>query len=202
MSLVVREKNSFEIIPEDTYLAVCVAVYDIGEQYSETYKNYSPQCVLMWELKNVPVIGEDGEPILNKETGEPETQSRLISKTCTMSLSKKAKLRDLLVSWRGREFTEEELAGFNLTNILGVGCNLQVIHKKSGTNTYANVGTVTKMLNGMQLPPPENEPMYFDLDEDGWQMKMEKLPEWIQDRVKESKTCKEKMGYADEDAPF
>jgi hypothetical protein len=43
----------------------------------------------------------------------------IIAKQFTLSLNEKANLRADLASWRGRDFTPEEIRGFDLKNILG-----------------------------------------------------------------------------------
>ena len=110
-------------------------------------------------------------------------------------------MRRDLEAWRGRAFTEDELAGFDLKNILGKPCMIQVVHKKNGERTYANIKAIMKLHASVPAPEIANEPIYFDMDEEGWEMKLERLPEWVQNKVKESLTYKEKMGLVEE-KPF
>ena len=192
MSLIVKENENvgFEIIPEGTFIATCVGLYDIGAQYSERYDKSTEKIVIAWEL-----------PEVTYENGAGEVLPRIISNTYTSSLGEKANLRRDLEAWRGRAFTKEELAGFDLRNILGKPCMVQVVHSKNGEKTYANIKAIMKMHASMPVPEIASELLCFDLDDEGWEMQMEKLPEWIQNKVKESMTYKEKMGLVEE-KPF
>ena len=57
-----------------------------------------------------------------------EMVPRTISPRYTASLNVKSVLRRDLSAWRGRDFTQAELEEFNLRNIVGAPCLLQVIH--------------------------------------------------------------------------
>lgn len=57
---------------------------------------------------------------------ESGTYSPIWGAQFTNSLGKKANLRGLLEGWRGRPFTEEELAGFDLSVLLGLSCRLVI----------------------------------------------------------------------------
>jgi hypothetical protein len=72
--------------------------------------------------------------------GKPFT----VSKFYTASLGEKANLRADLKNWRGRDFTDEELAGFEAKNILGKPCMLSVVETESEGKTYSNIANNTK----------------------------------------------------------
>jgi len=55
------------------------------------------------------------------------------------SITPRAKLCEFLECWRGRKFTPEERAGFNLTKLKGVACLLKIEHNWRGEICYANV---------------------------------------------------------------
>ena len=61
-----------------------------------------------------------------------ETKDGLIAKEYTVSLNEKANLRKDLESWRGKEIQPTELEGFDMTNLLGVQCTLQIMHNDNG----------------------------------------------------------------------
>ena len=65
-----------------------------------------------------------------------------ISKRYTLSTHTKSTLRKDLESWRGRAFTPEEEEAFDVANVCGAYCLLNVTHNQGGDgNTYANVGS-------------------------------------------------------------
>ena len=185
MSLIINEGASTNIplLPEDVYPAVCNMLIDLGEQYSEKFDKLSRKVLIGWELP--------GEVLENGET-------RRLSNTYTASLNSKGNLRKDLISWRGRDFTVEELKKFNLRNIVGAPCMLSVIHREGQNGKYAAIGGIMKLPKGMPTPTLSNGFTILDLDEEGVEEKMEALPEWIQSRIKESETWKHRQEAADE----
>ena len=183
MSLTVKEtaESTFEPIPEGTYTAICSTLVDLGVVYNKAFDNRSRKVMLGW------VIPE--ETYTNKEGF---TVPRMIYATYTASIGKKAKLRSLLASWRGRDFTADELAAFNLRNIVGAPCLMNIIHTdgKDG-KTYANIAGVMRLPKGMTAPQLATDPIVFDLDEDPLE-NLDLLPEWIANKVKESETYMDK----------
>ena len=188
MSLIASDKGTgthFEIIPEDTYTAICCEVIDLGLQENKTYDKVQPKVLIGWELPELQVeINGDMKP-------------RIFTKQYTNSLNDKATLRKDLVAWRGKQFTEEELKGFDVSKLLGVPCLLQIVHSKSGDRTYANLGGITKLPKGMPQPTPQTDKIRFDIDESPLSM-IEELPSWIQDIIKESIEYKKRTGSFEE----
>ena len=138
-----------------------------------------------WELPNDLI--KEGE-----NAGKPFG----VSAFYTVSLSEKANLRHDLEAWRGRDFTGEELASFNLKNILGVPAYINVIHKKNqaGTKTNAKVGSIMPLPAEMTCPPAVNEPIFFDWDEGFNREVFDKIPEGIQGIIKKSYEYREAVG--------
>jgi hypothetical protein len=67
-----------------------------------------------------------------------------ISKFYTLSLHEKSNLGTDLASWRGRPFTETEKRGFDITNLLGVSCYLNVMEGKNGRPRVATIMPLPK----------------------------------------------------------
>ena len=173
-----------------SYLARCVQLIDLGEQMNELAGKLQRQVMLMFEIPSERIIvnGED--------------KPRMISATYTASLSDKAKLRGVLESWRGKQFTEDELACFDLRKILNVECLLSVIEKTSKTgNKYSSIGSISRCMKGVAVPPAETPIFAFDLDEDDCLAKLATLPDWVQERVKQGETYKEMMNPSPDDLP-
>lgn len=182
MSLKIRKKSGTSLAPMDagTYPAVCVGVVDLGEQYSETFKKYSDKLLIIWEIPS-QIIQIDGED-----------KPRWISKDFTASLHEKSSLCQTLVSWRGRAFTEKELAvdengfmQFSVLDMLGTGCFLQVIVEEKDSGSYNRITSVIALPAGMEAPVTNTPLIAFDMDawDDGV---FNALPGWIQDRIKKS----------------
>lgn len=166
--------------PEGTHIARCYQVIDLGHQKIvwQGAEKWQPKIMLTWELCNE--LMTEGE-----NAGKPFA----ISNRYTLSLSDKSILAPMLESWRGKSFSVEERDGFDIKNVLGHYCMLNVVHNKDGDKTYANVNGVLALPKGMAKPAPANQNLYFNLDEDAVTI----LPEWIQKIVAKSQ---EKSGAA------
>ena len=71
-------------------------------------------------------------------------------------------------------------------------CLLNVVHREYNGKTYANIYGVTKMMKGVPAPQGTLPHVTFDLDTDPLE-KIADLPEWIQKKIKESVTYKERI---------
>lgn len=173
MSLTAKQGPPIEQIEEGNHHGVCVAVIDLGTQYNERYNKEQPKLMITWELPDFPILTEQGQP--DREKG-----FRLISKEYTSSLGEKANLYADLVSWRGRAFTQDELEGFNVKNVLGANCLVNIIKNDKG---YAQVAAVAKLPKGME-PQKGTYQLIYDMDES---MQIpEGVPDWIAQKIKKS----------------
>lgn len=182
MSLKIKKKSGPSMPPMDagTYPAVCVGIIDLGKQYNETYKKYNDKMLIIWEIPS-QTIQIDGEE-----------KPRWISKDFSSSLHEKSGLYQMLVSWRGKAFTETELKEdengfmqFSILDMLGTGCFLQVIVEEKESGSYNRVTSAIALPAGMDVPVTETPLIAFDID--AWDDEIfNSLPEWIQERIKKS----------------
>jgi hypothetical protein len=216
MSLTASDSGggSFTPVPPGMHLARCYRIIDLGTQDSEYKGVMKQQRKVMLQFE---VHGEDdsGAPLVTPK-GEPMS----ISKNYTLSLGEKATLRADLQAWRGREFTAEELRGFELEKVLGAWAML-AIAKSVGQNgkeytNIMNINPVPKVLRDT-LPLGYNKLHMFstahpDMDlfetfSNSLKAKIEKSPEW-QDRgaSTKAKAKEQKAGSGfddmDDDIPF
>jgi hypothetical protein len=123
-----NNKNS-DPVPAGVHHAVCYAVIDLGTQDPGNPQfRASRKVMILWELPHETIDTQDGP------------KPRIISSEYTASIGKKATLRSVLESWRGKPFTADELNGFDLKNILGANCQLNIVHKQGKADpskTYA-----------------------------------------------------------------
>jgi hypothetical protein len=213
MALVATDTGGgdFKRVPPGAHIARCFSVIDCGTQETNgQYGHTSARKIrLAWEI-----FGEDenNEPLVREWEGIilPLT----INKTYTLSLGEKASLRKDLAAWRGRDFNEEELKGFDLTSILGVYCMLNVTQSDSGGKTYSNVAGISPLHKSMTKPEPVHDFQTFDLDNpdmavfntfhEKLQEYIQKSPEWIKfsNIANGSKQTNVGAGFDDEGAPF
>lgn len=145
--------GDFEQPPIGTHVARCVHVIDIGTQRGEYQGKATSrrQCIIGWEL-----------PTELQSEGDFAGQPFRVSRFYTASLGKKASLRADLQNWRGRDFTDEELGGFDSKNIVGKPCMLSLILSDKGK---AKVSGVMAMPKGMEMPGQVLPSIYFSLDQ-------------------------------------
>lgn len=185
MSLTVSESGAREIpiLAEGSYVAICNMLVDLGLQYNERYGNSSRKVLIGWELPE-ELIEINGEMV-----------PRTISQRYTASLNEKSVLRRDLSAWRGRDFTQAELEEFNLRNIVGAPCLLQVIHREYNGKKYANMASIMTLPKGMARPALFADPVVYDIDEND-PADVEKLHEWIRDIIVKSESYQQRISPA------
>lgn len=174
MSLTAKDSGEkYPMIAEGIHAAVCTKVVDLGSQYNTTFNKTYPKVRIFWEIpgQTIEVNGE--------------TVPRSVFKDFTNSLSEKGNLRPMLQAWRGKAFTPEELQGFDLRKLLGVGCQLQIIHKAGERGQYANVETVMALPNGTTAPKA-SETAFFDMDDPTTHTVFNALPLFVQKMIAKS----------------
>lgn len=187
MSFYVEDTGgNFERCPSGMHLARCYRIVDLGTQKSEYMGQvkYLHKVMLGWEIHGTD---DDGQPLLMKDK-----RPFAIFKNYTLSWSEKANLRLDLQSWRGRPFSQEEMRKFDLKNVLGAWCMLNVIERAGQDGkTYTNINGVTPVpsvikQNGM--PEGVNKTELFNMTDPDMEMfatfsdnlknKIKASPEW------------------------
>lgn len=145
--------GTFEQAPEGAHAARCIGLIDIGTHHGEYegVPNKRRQVIVRWELADELMT-----------TGEFAGKPFTVSEFYTLSLGEKAKLRQVLTSWRGRPFTDDELKGFDVKTVLGAPCMVQVGRNKKDK---AKVLAVMSKPKSTTVPPQVNPPVYFSFDE-------------------------------------
>lgn len=162
MAGIILKETPAAQVPAGTFVAICHRIADIGTQPDTGYGE-KRKIVINWELPHERIQYDGAEKPMS------------ISKIYACSLNKKATLRKHLSSWRGRDFTAEELKHFELKNVLGKACQISVVHNDEGR---ANVEGVFAMPKGQQANPAENPLVEYSID-DGKNKTYEALPEWL-----------------------
>lgn len=166
-------------IDAGTYPARCTAVIDLGLQKTsyQGQEKETPQILLIFEFPT-EIIDIDGEQ-----------KPRWMSKRYTFSVSERANLRKDLKSWRGRDFTDQELRDFDIKNVINAPCMITTTLAERDNRTYANITAIGKLMKGVDVPDVKDR-MHFDLDVPDTWLCFPKLPEWIQATINESITLK------------
>ena len=153
------------------YPAVCVGFVDLGEQYSEMFKNYANKGMFIWDLP-YETIEVDGKQ-----------QPRQLSREFTLSASKKGNLRAVLESWNSTTYSDEAFSDLELFDQVGKPCQLQVV--LNDTKEYSRVANLMPLAKGTPAPTTETKLIYWDMDK--WDDAVfADLPEWVQEKIKKS----------------
>ena len=218
MGLIAKESgtaSTFKPVPPGTHLARCYRIIDLGTQKTEGSfgEKRQPKIMVQFEIHSED---DQGQALLT-DKGEPMS----ISKNYTLSLSENATLRKDLTSWRGKEFTPQELRGFELKNILGQWAMLSVT-RATGNNgkEYTNIigiSGVPAAIKKVGLPQGHNKIVLFSISEADMEV-FETFSNSIKEKIKASpewnsffgkKYAQEQMdsarsteAFGDEDIPF
>lgn len=166
-----RAKPALPPVPAGQYLAVCVGVYDLGEQYSEKYKNYSPKLMISFDIPAVTIEVEG------------KLEPRQLSKEFTISGKSNSNLRAFVSSWNGVQYSDEAFGEFDPLTQVGKPAMINVLLNETGE--YANIDTIMPLFPGLTAPTTATPLRVWDMD--NWDDKLfEQLPAWVQDKIKKS----------------
>ena len=149
MALTISEnQGSFEELSEGKHNAVCYRIIDIGTHMelkfgSTTEYEKKHTVIFFWETLDAKM--EDGRPFG-------------VNKWYKLSLHEKSTLYRDLDTWKGG-ITNEELAGLDLTKLLGVNCVLNIVHNDKGRSKVKAVHRLDD-----SVVPTVNESFAFDID--------------------------------------
>lgn len=184
MPLLASGKDSgggFEPVPQGSHLARCVSVVDMGIQ--ETPWGPKEKVYLGFEVPGVRVQW-------TKDDVEHEGPA-LVGGVYTLSLHPDSNLGKNLISWRGKDFSEEEKAGFDLFNILDVACMISVTHNTKGDKTYANIAAIMGVPAGTKVPDRETDLLAYTPQDETKKDSFDKLPNWLKDKCEKGHRMKD-----------
>ena len=132
MPVIVKNTGTGDFTPAPIGLhrGVCCDVVELG--YLETPWGKKRKIDLKVQIA---ADMDDGKPFI-------------VSKRYTASLFEKANLCIDLESWRGRPFTDEEAADFNLEVLIDAHCQVNIVHNKTETSVFANVAAIVPPAKG------------------------------------------------------
>lgn len=208
MPLIAKDSGDFITVTPGMHLARCYRIIDLGTQRSEYMgkEKFQPKVMIQFE-----VHGEDdrGNPLVTQD-GRPLS----IAKSYTLTLSEMSSLRKDLQMWRGRDFTADELRGFELKNVLGHWAMLTVVQAESGGKIYTNIAAVNgvpKTIRDAGLPTGVNPTQIFSIEEPDMEMfdsfsenlknKISSSPEWQATKPQGGGAVFNSAGL-DDDPPF
>jgi len=163
-------KKTVILLEADIYIGTCYAVIDLGEQYNERYKKTSHMIMLMWEIAD-EYVEIDGKQ-------EP----RVISKDYALVWNDRANLTKLIESWFGKGVYNADT--FEANVCLGKSCQLDISAEINEAGTaYNKVVNIARLAKGQQGHTPK-ELLYYEFDDPTTHDVFEKIPEWVQAKIK------------------
>ena len=187
-----KEDVQFTITPAGNHIGRIYQMIHIGTVLEEYDGNESlkEKVRITFEL-----------PLETHEFKEGEGEKPFsISQEYTVSMHEKAKLRQHIENMLGCSLQEEEANSFEVTDLMGKACMVNVSHKTAKTSgrKYAYISSLAPLPKGMEEPEVVNEPKTLDFN-DNWNDDLfASLPEFIQNKIKESKEYKEKFNIKEE----
>ena len=187
-----------ELLEEGNYVATVYRIIYIGTVKGEYQgiPNEKFQVDITWELPTETKVWKEGE----------EAKPVVISKQYTLSLGSKANLRPIVEGIVGG-MSDSEAVNFDLDEILGKSCLLNIGHgtTESGKGYYKV--TTSKLLKGMEPPKPFNEQKVLSFEK--WDENFYlSLPDWLRTKIAETPEYKTLKGVETgevkntEDIPF
>lgn len=181
MGLIAKDNGgSREPAPAGTHQAWCFGTVDLGTQtgqFKEEVKQ-AHKVWIWWVLANE--VQSDGKPV-----------------TCgtffSVGLHEKSNLRKMLQGWRGKPFTEDELKGFDLRNIIGKPCLITISHVGNGDRVQERITNVGPLMKGMKLEPMTHQRIEFDIDK--WDAVVyDQLPDFLKKFISKSPEGRTRLG--------
>ena len=155
--------GNFKRVPAGVFIGRCFSLIDLGTQLSTGQFGEKLQHKIRIGCE---LFGEDenGEQLTVEVDGK--TMPMTISKSYTVSLHEKAGLRKDLAAWRGKDFTDEEARGFDVSKLIGAYCMVNVTTSETNGKTYSNVAGLTPLPGALKNAKPAavHEHVIFDLD--------------------------------------
>lgn len=164
--------------PEGTTIATCIGLIQIGtvetEYAGET--KWIEKIRLTWELPNETHEFKEGEG----------KKPLVVSQEYSHSMGTKSNLRPI-VEGMTTTLSDEEAYAFDLEQLVGRSCLITLGHRESKVGTkYVVVKSTSPLMKGMEQPVQVN-PSKILTYENFDQKEFEKLPQFLQDQMKESK---------------
>lgn len=164
-----------EIINAGNHVAICYSIVHIGthmKSYLGSDEKPVNEVTITFELPN------------KRKEFDGVEKPMVIGKTYTLTLDERGNLRKDLQSWLGRNLTDDEVAdGFDLAQMLGKSCLLNIIHGMSKKNTaFAKISNVSPLVEGMPEPERFNPFIEYSVANHNPET-FAKLPKFIQDNV-------------------
>ncbi len=166
-------------LPAGQYVARSYIVADLGTHNNQYMgeERLQRQIIMTFETPEETHLWKDSEGPM---------PFSISSRFFTFSMAPKSNLRSLLGDYRGKSFTDQEAAVFDIGKVLGVPCLITVEHTEKGDKTYVNIKSICPVPKQIVVPPPINKPVLYTVTDGVNCESFKSLPQWMQKKVMES----------------
>lgn len=169
------------LVPEGTHVARCYQFMHFGHILNN-FGDVKDTIRFTFELPDVTHV-------FKEEDGE---QPMSISREYGNFLGETTTLKSHLEAWRGKAFTPDELAGFDVENVIGASCMVTVIHKTSKTGKkYSQITGITALPKSITCPKQINTTFVWNYNTHFDLKILENLHKYFQDIIKGSTEYKD-----------
>lgn len=153
--MIVSGNTTFEreLPPVGATLGRLIRIIDLGthEEEFKGEKKFTRKVKFIFELSDD--LMKDGRPFIISSEG------------FTFNISEKAKLRKFIETAIGRKLTEQEVAGYDISQMINQVYSISIatgVSKKG--SEYAYIASISPKRKSDALRDPENQVFIFDLD--------------------------------------
>jgi len=169
-------QSNRQIAPEGSYPARCYQIIDLGTtEQGGNYPGKKRKVQFLFELPTELAVFDEAKG----------SQPYYVRSIYTLSMNEKALLRRDLSAWMGKKLSDAEAAKLDIFKMLGKTCMVNIAHVTKGENTYANIISFAPLMKGYECPAAINEAFTYTPTAHDQEV-FSKLPEFIQDKIKES----------------
>lgn len=172
-----KPERTYELVPAGNHVARLYQIIHIGTNTFEYMgeQKKSDKVRLSFELCNEKKVFKEGD----------EAKPFSIAREFGLTMGKKSNLRPFVEGFIGTQLDEEEAYAFDLDELLGRACLLNVVHAEVGDKVYANIRGASPLPKGMDAPELFNESSIIDVDSTPFEV-IDALPDFIKDKMKSS----------------
>lgn len=172
----VNQNKDFEPAPAGNHIARLYKIVHVGT-IQDTYEG-KPR-----EINKIALTFELSSELHQFREGEPD-RPWSVSREFTFSMGEKANLRKMVEGMIGVALQDEEATSFNIEDLLGKACLLNVVHKKNTVGkTYAQIAGASPLPKGLQAPQQYNKGVILDYEENWNEEVFKSLPQYIQEKM-------------------
>lgn len=189
-----NENSNAFMVPAGLHDAICYGVVHIGTQKSE-YQGKPKLRNTVYIMYELPSVTHE----FNEDKGE---EPAVVSKKFTYTYSERGNLLDWINTWSNGKVSKKNINDFDIEKLVGIGCKLQIIEDEGSNGSYSYpkgiISLTEKEKETLNKGALYNPIQVYSVDEHD-QEKFDKLPNWLQNKVKESQEYK-KLGISEENS--